>query len=91
MQKISPKSPSAVASCIPTIKEAAANALALSPQNTLFANYYGLPAISVPCGFDDTGLPSRLQFVGKPQDDETVLRTAHQYQKSTPWFTEHPG
>jgi aspartyl-tRNA(Asn)/glutamyl-tRNA(Gln) amidotransferase subunit A len=42
---------------VPTIKDAGTNPQALSPENTAFANYYGLPAISVPCGFDRHGLP----------------------------------
>ena len=34
----------------PAASDADADPLALSPKNTLFANYYGVPAISVPCG-----------------------------------------
>jgi aspartyl-tRNA(Asn)/glutamyl-tRNA(Gln) amidotransferase subunit A len=74
----------------PTITDAAGNALALSPQNTLFANYYGLPAISVPCGFDGNGLPLGLQIVGKPWNEIAVLRLAHQYADATPWIAKHP-
>jgi len=37
-----------------------------SAENTLFANYYGLPAISVPSGFDSNGLPLGLEIVGSP-------------------------
>jgi aspartyl-tRNA(Asn)/glutamyl-tRNA(Gln) amidotransferase subunit A len=51
---------------VPAIRDASVNPHALSPQNTVFANYYGLPAISVPCGFDKNGLPLGLQIVGKP-------------------------
>jgi aspartyl-tRNA(Asn)/glutamyl-tRNA(Gln) amidotransferase subunit A len=36
----------------PAASDVDADPLALSPDNTLFANYYGVPAISVPCGFD---------------------------------------
>jgi aspartyl-tRNA(Asn)/glutamyl-tRNA(Gln) amidotransferase subunit A len=68
-----------------------ADAQALSPRNTLFANYYGLPAISVPCGFDSRGLPLGLQIVGKPWDDRSVLRLAHRYQAATGWSKQHPG
>jgi aspartyl-tRNA(Asn)/glutamyl-tRNA(Gln) amidotransferase subunit A len=75
----------------PTIADAAGNALALSAQNTLFANYYGLPAISVPCGFDGNGLPLGLQVVGKPWNEIAVLRLAHQYANATPWIAKHPG
>jgi aspartyl-tRNA(Asn)/glutamyl-tRNA(Gln) amidotransferase subunit A len=74
----------------PTIEDAAANPLALSAENTLFANYYGLPAISTPCGFDHNGLPLGLQIVGKPGDDQTVLRLARRFQAATAWSGMHP-
>jgi aspartyl-tRNA(Asn)/glutamyl-tRNA(Gln) amidotransferase subunit A len=62
----------------------------LSAENTLFANYYGLPAISVPCGFDAHGLPLGLQIVGKPRNDGAVLRLAHQYQQATNYCERRP-
>lgn len=68
---------------VPTVKDATANPLALSAENTVFANYYGLPAVSVPCGFDANGLPLGLQIVGKPWGEATVLRLADRYQKSS--------
>lgn len=64
-------------------KVAAANPQALSPQNTVFANYYGLPAISVPCGFDRNGLRWGLQIVGKPWDEAKVLQLAYRYNNLT--------
>ena len=60
----------------PLVREAAGNEQYLSPANTLFANYYGLPAISIPCGVDANGLPIGLQIVGKAHGDWTVLRVA---------------
>jgi aspartyl-tRNA(Asn)/glutamyl-tRNA(Gln) amidotransferase subunit A len=75
----------------PAAKIASANPLALSSDNTFFANYYGLPAISVPCGFDSNGLPLGLQIVGKPRGEDVVLRLACQYQKATQWSTKHPA
>ena len=66
----------------PRIAEAAGNPLALSMHNTLFANYFGLPAISVPCGFDRRGLPLALQIVGRPWDERTVLQLAFQYERA---------
>jgi aspartyl-tRNA(Asn)/glutamyl-tRNA(Gln) amidotransferase subunit A len=56
----------------------------------MFANYFGLPAISVPCGFDEHGLPIGLQMVGKPWDDGTILHLAHEYQTATALETKHP-
>jgi aspartyl-tRNA(Asn)/glutamyl-tRNA(Gln) amidotransferase subunit A len=74
----------------PTIADAAADPLALSPRNTQFANYYGLPAISVPCGFDDRGLPLGLQIVGRAGDERAVLNLARQYQQATEWSRMRP-
>src|SRR5262249_24581279 len=58
----------------PSVESAAKNPMALSPENTVFANYYGLPAISVPCGLDSRGVPIGLQIVGPPGEDASVLR-----------------
>jgi aspartyl-tRNA(Asn)/glutamyl-tRNA(Gln) amidotransferase subunit A len=68
---------------VPTVADARNNPQALSAESTIFANYYGLPAISVPCGFDRNGLPLGLQIVGRPWDDATVLQLAHKYCEST--------
>ena len=78
------------ATTVPKIKDAGTNQQALSPENTVFANYYGIPAISILCGFDKYGLPLGLQIVGKPWDDRSVLRLAHQYQISTEYSKKHP-
>ncbi len=75
---------------VPAIKAAVANPQALSAENTVFANYYGLPAISVPCGFDRNGVPLGLQIVGKTWDEATVLHLAYRYETTTPWKTKHP-
>lgn len=68
-------------STVPTIKDAGSNPQALSAENTMFANYYGLPAISVPCGFDKNGLPLGMQLVGKPRDEATILHVAYRFEK----------
>jgi aspartyl-tRNA(Asn)/glutamyl-tRNA(Gln) amidotransferase subunit A len=73
-----------------TVRHAASNPQALSPELTMFANYYGLPAVSVPCGFDGRGLPVGLQIVGKPGDDRTVLQLAYQYERAAGFSTQHP-
>jgi len=70
--------------------EASANPQSLSPANTLFANYFGLPAISVPCGFDRDGMPLGIQVVGKPSDEATVLRVARDYEAAATWSGTHP-
>jgi aspartyl-tRNA(Asn)/glutamyl-tRNA(Gln) amidotransferase subunit A len=43
--------------------------------------------ISVPCGFDDNGLPIGLQLVGPHLGEEVVLRTAHAFEQTTNWHT----
>ena len=78
------------ATTVPTIKAAGTNQQALSPENTVFANYYGIPAISILCGFDKHGLPLGFQIVGKPWDEDAVLRLAHHYQISTEYSKKHP-
>lgn len=82
----------------PTIEEAekrekskAENEVAFSPNNTFFCNYFGLPAISVPCGFDKNGLPLGLQIVGKQWGEGKVLDIANRYQNATDWHRRHPS
>jgi aspartyl-tRNA(Asn)/glutamyl-tRNA(Gln) amidotransferase subunit A len=75
---------------VPTIQGAGTNPQALSPENTAFANYYGLPAISILCGFDANSLPLGLQIVAKPWDESAVLRLAYQYKLVTEYSNKHP-
>ncbi len=62
----------------------------LLTQFTRPFNLTGAPAISVPCGFDDPGLPVGLQIAGKPWNEGTVLRVAYAYEQATPWHTHRP-
>ena len=73
-----------------TVNDARANPQALSPQLTMFANYFGLPAISVPCGVDRHGLPLGLQIVGKPLGEAYVLQLAREYQAGSAWRPPRP-
>lgn len=50
---------------------------------TVSANLAGLPAISVPCGFDKSGLPIGVQFIGGRMADASVLMFADAYQRVT--------
>jgi aspartyl-tRNA(Asn)/glutamyl-tRNA(Gln) amidotransferase subunit A len=53
-------------------------------------NFCGLPAISVPCGFGDHGLPIGLQFIGRSLDDAKVVQAARLFQSQTDWHTRRP-
>ncbi len=53
-------------------------------------NTTGHPAASIPCGFNDEGLPIGLQIIGRPFDEATVLRVADAYQRVTDWHTRRP-
>jgi amidase len=46
----------------------------------LYATFAGLPAINVPVGFDERGLPMGMQLIGRPRGDVDVLRLAHSYE-----------
>jgi aspartyl-tRNA(Asn)/glutamyl-tRNA(Gln) amidotransferase subunit A len=48
------------------------------------------PAVSVPSGFSQDGLPLGLQIAGRPFDESTVLRVAHAYEQAHPWHGHHP-
>jgi amidase len=46
----------------------------------LYPTFAGLPAISVPAGFNAQGLPMGLQLIGKPKGDFELLQVAHAYE-----------
>jgi len=77
---------------VPDIKSAQAKGpMALSADNTFFFNYYGLPAISIPCGFDGNGMPQGLQIAGPWGEDDQVLKVAHVYEQAAKWNDKHPS
>ena len=53
----------------------------LSDLLTVPANLAGLPAITIPCGFDNNGLPIGLQLIGNVLQEEKILNAAHIYEK----------
>ncbi len=55
-----------------------------------FVRVTGCPAISVPCGFTDDGLPVGLQLVGRPRDDLGVLQLAFAFQEATELWRRRP-
>jgi aspartyl-tRNA(Asn)/glutamyl-tRNA(Gln) amidotransferase subunit A len=78
-----------------TITEAIARAesekpLVPEPSNTAAFNVYGLPAISIPCGFTRLGLPIGLQIAGPHFEEGRVLALARAYEQATAWHTRRP-
>ena len=75
----------------PAIEDLRADPDALRPaelkllRNTRPFNVWGLPAISLPCGFTQSGLPIGLQIAGPPWREALVLRLAHAYEQATAW------
>jgi aspartyl-tRNA(Asn)/glutamyl-tRNA(Gln) amidotransferase subunit A len=81
----------------PAIAELKANPEALRPaelkllRNTRPFNVWGLPAISVPCGFTERGLPIGVQIAGPHWREDLVLRLAHAYERATAWHGRRCG
>ena len=59
-------------------------------RNTRPFNVYGLPSLSLNCGFSKSGLPIGLQIIGAPGAEGAVLALAHAYQKQTDWHKQKP-
>ena len=59
-------------------------------ENTRPFNGYGLPTISIPCGFSKAGLPIGLQIAGPMFAETAVLALARAYQQETDWHTRKP-
>jgi len=57
---------------------------------TIPAPLAGLPALSVPCGFDGAGLPVGLQLTGPHFSEGLLLGAAHRYQQATDWHRRVP-
>ncbi len=49
---------------------------------SVYATFAGLPAVSVPVGFDERGLPMGMQLIGRPRGDVELLRIAHAYEST---------
>jgi amidase len=61
-----------------------------APYTSLF-NVTGQPAISVPVGFGEDGLPTAVQLVGHPLGEETLLQVAAQIETARPWADRRPA
>lgn len=62
----------------------------LSDLYTISASLAGLPAISLPCGYSRKGLPIGMQILGRPFEEDVVLRAARAYELATDWRKKRP-
>ncbi|MFK8185427.1 MAG: amidase family protein, partial [Phormidesmis sp.] len=58
---------------------------------TIPVNMAGLPGISVPCGFDDDGMPIGLQLVSNVLREDLLFEIGHAYEQATDWHTKQPA
>jgi aspartyl-tRNA(Asn)/glutamyl-tRNA(Gln) amidotransferase subunit A len=57
----------------------------LSDIYTIAVNLAGIPAISIPCGFDKSNLPIGLQILAQAFAEDKLLRIARMFEKETNW------
>jgi Asp-tRNA(Asn)/Glu-tRNA(Gln) amidotransferase A subunit family amidase len=53
-------------------------------------NLTGNPGVSLPCGFDEAGLPVAIQLVGRVGEDARLLQVAAAFERAMPWADRHP-
>lgn len=66
-------------------------AMCLGDIYTVSANIAGLPALSMPCGFDSNNMPVGLQLMGKHFDEPNLLRTAYTFEQNTEFHKTRPS
>ncbi|MGB8012788.1 MAG: amidase [Terriglobales bacterium] len=80
----------------PAIADLKAHPETLRPQelimlrNTRPFNVWGIPAVSVPCGFTKGGMPIGLQLAAAPWHGIVLLQAAHEYEQATEWHKKRP-
>ncbi|MEH2164040.1 MAG: Asp-tRNA(Asn)/Glu-tRNA(Gln) amidotransferase subunit GatA [Nostoc sp.] len=62
----------------------------LTDLMTIPVNLAGLPSLSLPCGFDDRGLPIGLQLIGNVLREDQLFQVAYAYEQSTTWHLRKP-
>jgi aspartyl-tRNA(Asn)/glutamyl-tRNA(Gln) amidotransferase subunit A len=72
------------------LDDAQENARTYQRQARAPFNLTGQPALALPCGFSDDGLPIGLQVIGRAFDEATVYRVAHAYEQASPWHARRP-
>lgn len=58
---------------------------------TVPVNLAGVPAISIPCGFAENGMPIGLQLIGKHFDEETIYKAAYAFEQATDFYQKKPN
>src|SRR5690606_1205994 len=69
---------------------AEANSAEPSVRNTAPFNLYGIPTISLPCGFSASGLPIGLQLSAARLGEEKLFALAQAFQRATDWHLQAP-
>ncbi|MEA5583125.1 Asp-tRNA(Asn)/Glu-tRNA(Gln) amidotransferase subunit GatA [Nodularia harveyana UHCC-0300] len=62
----------------------------LNDLMTIPVNLAGLPALSLPCGFDEQGLPIGMQLIGQVLREDQLFQVAYAYEQSTNWLINQP-
>jgi aspartyl-tRNA(Asn)/glutamyl-tRNA(Gln) amidotransferase subunit A len=62
----------------------------LTDLMTIPVNLAGLPGLSLPCGFDSSGMPIGLQMIGNVLREDVLLQVAYAYEQSTEWHKKQP-
>ncbi|MCY4393625.1 MAG: amidase [Rhodospirillaceae bacterium] len=74
-----------------TGSDGAARVMARFGRCTRPFSFLGLPAMSIPCGFQPDGMPAGFQLIGRPFAERTLLRLGHAYRKVTDWHEHAPA
>jgi aspartyl-tRNA(Asn)/glutamyl-tRNA(Gln) amidotransferase subunit A len=80
-----------LAECNPDSAAGAAKIMATFGRCTRPFSFLGLPALTVPAGFTDDGLPTGFQLVGQPFAEAAILNVGHLYQRETDWHERAPA
>jgi len=78
------------AETVPSGTGAVMDLLARITRNTRPINFLGLPALSVPAGFSESGLPVAFQLIGRPFDEGLLMKVGDAYQRETDWHRRSP-